>query len=331
MFEPSYIKLYESGELSRRAKILKQMLADCNICPKDCKVNRLENKIAACYSGYKPVVSLYCVHYGEEPALAGSKEDGTENGVGNIFFGNCNLRCAYCQNYEISQNHKLEIKNEVTIERLAEIMLELQSKNVNAIGFVSPTHFVPQIILALELAIPMGLKLPLVYNTNCYDSVEVIKLLDGIIDVYLPDVKYSENEYGYKYSKIKNYVEHSRAALIEMYRQLGSDVVIENRLLRRGLIIRHLILPNDLAGSYDTLKFIAELDNKIHLSIMSQYYPAHKALTIDLLSRNIREREYDKVLDWMNELRLENGYLQEFESENYYRPDFQNRVEPFKR
>lgn len=331
MFEPSYIKLYESGELSRRAKILKQMLADCNICPKDCKVNRLENKIAACYSGYKPVVSSYCVHYGEEPALAGSKEDGTENGVGNIFFGNCNLRCVYCQNYEISQNHKLEIKNEVTIERLAEIMLELQSKNVNAIGFVSPTHFVPQIVLALELAIPMGLKLPLVYNTNCYDSVEVIKLLGGIIDVYLPDVKYSENEYGYKYSKIKNYVEHSRAALIEMYRQLSSDVVIENGLLRRGLIIRHLILPNDLAGSYDTLKFIAELDNKIHLSIMSQYYPTHKALTIDLLSRNIREREYDKVLDWMNELRLENGYLQEFESENYYRPDFQNRVEPFKR
>ncbi len=331
LFEPLYIKLYKSGELSRRAEVLKQMLADCNICPKDCKVNRLENKIAACYSGFNPVVSAHCVHYGEEPVLVGMKEHGNENGVGNIFFGNCNLRCVYCQNYEISQNHKLEIKNEISIERLAEMMLELQSKNVNAIGFVSPTHFVPQIVLALELAIPMGLNLPLVYNTNCYDSVEVIKLLDGIIDVYLPDLKYADNEYGYKYSKIKNYVEHSHAAIIEMHRQIGSEVVIENNLMKRGLIIRHLILPNDLAGSYDTLKFISELDNNIHLSIMSQYYPTHKALTIDLLSRNIREREYDKVLDWMDELNLQNGYLQEFESENYYRPNFADRVEPFKR
>ncbi|MBP9095819.1 MAG: radical SAM protein, partial [Ignavibacteria bacterium] len=219
----------------------------------------------------------------------------------------------------------------VSIERLAEMMLELQSENVNAIGFVSPTHFVPQIVLALELAIPMGLNLPLVYNTNCYDSVEVIKLLDGIIDVYLPDLKYADNEYGYKYSKIKNYVENSRAAIIEMYRQTGSEVIMENNLMKRGLIIRHLILPNDLAGSYDTLKFISELDNDIHLSIMSQYYPTHKALTIDLLSRNIREREYDKVLDWMDELNLQNGYLQEFESENYYRPNFADRIEPFKR
>jgi putative pyruvate formate lyase activating enzyme len=331
MFEASYIELYKSGDLSRRANALKEMLADCNICPKDCKVNRLENKIAACYSGFKPVVSSHCVHYGEEPVLVGTKDNGNENGVGNIFFGNCNLRCVYCQNYEISQNHKLEIKNEVTIERLAEMMLELQSKNVNAIGFVSPTHFVPQIVLALELAVPLGLNLPLVYNTNCYDSVEVIKLLDGIIDVYLPDVKYSENEYGYKYSKIKNYVEHSRAAIIEMHRQTGSEVIMENGLMKRGLIIRHLILPNDLAGSYDTLKFIAELDNNIHLSIMAQYYPTHKALTIDLLSRNIREREYDKVLDWMDELNLQNGYLQEFESENYYRPNFADRIEPFKR
>lgn len=330
-FVPSYLKLFQAGELSIRADKLESMLADCDICPKDCKVNRLENKIAACYSGYKPVVSSYCVHYGEEPILVGMKEYGNENGVGNIFFGNCNLRCVYCQNYEISQNHKVEIKNEVTIERLAEMMLELQAKNVNAIGFVSPTHFVPQIVKAVETAAADGLNRPLVYNTNSYDSVEVLKLLDGIIDIYLPDLKYSNDEYGYKYSKVKNYVHYSREAIKEMHRQVGSELIFEDNLLKRGLLIRHLILPNDIAGSYDTLKFISELDKKINLSIMSQYYPVHKALEIDLLSRNIRGQEYEKVLDFLEELNLENGFCQEFESESYYRPDFSDRCSPFKR
>ena len=331
MFIPSYIKLFHTGELSDRAVKLRSMLEDCNICPKDCKVNRLNNEIAACYSGFKPVVSSYCVHFGEEPVLVGFKENDNENGVGNIFFGNCNLRCVYCQNYEISQNHKTEIRNEVSIERLAEIMIELQGRNVNAIGLVSPTHFVPQIILALEIAIKDGLCLPLVYNTNSYDSVEVIKLLEGIIDIYLPDLKYSDDEYGYKYSKIKNYVKHSRDAISEMHRQVGSGLIIENNILKRGLIIRHLILPNDIAGSYDTLRFISELDSNICLSVMSQYYPIHKALTTDLLSRNIRESEYVKVLDLLDVYNLENGFLQEFESESYYRPDFKDREEPFKR
>ncbi len=331
MFKPSYIKLFQSGELSIRAKKLESMLTDCNICPKDCKINRINNEIAACYSGYKPIVSSYCVHYGEEPVLVGSKEFNNENGVGNIFFGNCNLRCVYCQNYEISQNHRAEIKNEVSIERLAEMMLELQEKNVNAIGFVSPTHFVPQIVKAVETAAAAGLNRPLIYNTNSYDSVEVLKLLDGIIDIYLPDLKYSEDEYGYKYSKIKNYVQHSREAIQEMYKQVGSELLIENGLLKRGLLIRHLILPNDIAGSYDTLKFISELDNRINLSVMSQYYPVHKALSTDLLSRNIREREYEKVLEYLEEFKLENGFFQQFESENYYRPDFKDRVVPFKR
>lgn len=331
MFEPSYLKLYKSGELSERSRILESMLADCYICPKDCRINRQKNEIAACYSGNEPVVSSYCVHYGEEPGLAGTEEFSNENGIGNIFFGNCNLRCVYCQNYEISQNHKAEKKNEVTRERLAGMMIELQNKNVNAIGFVSPTHFVPQIVSAVNIAAGQGLNLPLIYNTNSYDSAEVLKLLDGIIDIYLPDLKYSEDEYGYRYSKIKNYVRFSRAAIAEMYRQTGSGLVIENGLIKKGLLIRHLILPNDLAGSYDTLKFISELDNKISVSLMSQYYPVHKALTTHLLSRNIRQGEYEKVLKWMDELCLENGYLQEFESENYYRPDFNDRAEPFKK
>ena len=331
MTEPSYLSLHRSGELRSRAEMLNELLYSCNICPKDCNVNRVENKIAACYSGYLPIVSSYCVHHGEEPVLSGCPEDENDNGIGNIFFGNCNLRCVYCQNYEISQNHKLEFKNEVSIERLAEIMLELQSKNVNAIGFVSPTHFVPQIVSALVIAADNGLRLPLVYNTNSYDSVDVLKLLDGIIDIYLPDLKYSDNEYGYKYSKVKDYATHAKSAILEMHRQIGSRLVLENGILRRGLVIRHLILPNDLAGSRETLKFISEFDKNISISLMSQFYPIHKALEIDLLSRNIREREYEKVFELMEEFGLENGFMQEFESESYYRPDFNDRTEPFKR
>ena len=331
MTDPSYLLMHRIGELKKRAEMLNELLHSCNICPKDCNVNRVENNIAACYSAYLPVVSSYCVHHGEEPVLSGCPENENDNGIGNIFFGNCNLRCVYCQNYEISQNHKTEIKNEVSIERLAEIMLELQTMNVNAIGLVSPTHFVPQIVSALVIAADNGLRLPLVYNTNSYDSVEVLRLLDGIIDIYLPDLKYSDNDYGYKYSKVKDYATHAKNSILEMYRQVGSRLFLENGILRRGLVIRHLILPNDLAGSRETLKFISELDKNINISLMSQFYPVHKALEIELLSRNIRESEYERVFELMEEFGLENGFMQEFESESYYRPDFKDRAEPFKK
>ncbi|MCL5034469.1 MAG: radical SAM protein, partial [Bacteroidetes bacterium] len=181
MFTPSYIELFESGELKRRAEILDEMLASCDICPLDCRVNRREGEIARCYSRYLPIVSSYCPHFGEEPPLIGTK------GAGNIFFGNCNLRCVYCQNFQISQNYKAELKNEVTFKRLAEIMLELQDKGCHNIGLVSPTHFVPQIVKALCIAAEKGLRLPLIYNTNAYDSVDVLRFLDGVVDIYLPD------------------------------------------------------------------------------------------------------------------------------------------------
>lgn len=327
MFQPSYLKLYETGELKARVEKLEAMLASCNICPRDCQVNRLKDEIAACYSGYKPIVSAYVPHFGEEPQLVGT------HGVGNIFFGNCNLRCVYCQNYQISQNWRVEKKNEMTFERLAEMMIELQGKGCHSIGLVSPTHFVPQIVKAVYLAIPMGLRLPLVYNTNAYDSVEVLKLLDGIIDIYLPDLKYSEDEMGWQYSKVKEYVRHARAALKEMYRQMGSELVMgEDGLVKRGLIIRHLVLPNDIAGSKESLKFIRnELSNRVTLSIMSQYYPTHKAKNLPLLDRKIRESEYDKVLQLLEKLEFEEGWIQDFESTDYYRPDFDNREQPFTR
>jgi putative pyruvate formate lyase activating enzyme len=325
--EPSYLRLHRTGELTRRAAMLEEMLAWCNLCPLDCKVNRLHDEIARCYSGHLPIVSSYCAHYGEEPGLVGT------NGVGNIFFGNCNLRCVYCQNHEISQNHRVERRNEISHERLAEIMLELQARGCHSIGFVSPTHFVPQIVRSLLHAVDLDLNLPLIYNTNAYDSVDVLRLLDGIIDIYLPDLKYSSDEAGWLYSKVPRYVDVSRAALKEMHRQVGSNLIMdEDGLVRRGLIIRHLILPNDLAGSEETLTWIRDnLGNEVTLSIMAQYYPTHKAIHFDLLNRKIYAGEYERVLHLLEQLGMENGWAQDWEqASEYYRPEFQDRSEPFK-
>jgi len=325
-FIPSYIPLYERGELQRRAEVLQSMLAPCKICPLNCRVDRLQNKIARCYTGFLPIVSAYTLHHGEEPLLSGCK------GAGNIFFGNCNLRCVYCQNFLISQNWKVERANEVSIERLAEIMLELQSRGAHNIGFVSPTHVVPQIVQALVIATERGLSLPLIYNTNAYDSVEVLQLLDGIIDIYLPDLKYGDEEMGYRYSKVKNYPSVARAAIKEMHRQVGSNLVVgEDGLIKRGLIIRHLVLPNDIAGSESSLRWVRkELGPEVTLSIMSQYYPTHKALDIPLLNRKIRASEYERVLRLIEELGFSDGWVQSYASADYYRPEFNNRQEPFK-
>jgi putative pyruvate formate lyase activating enzyme len=325
-FVPSYIALHRSGELRARADTLRGMLASCRICPHDCGNNRLRGEIARCYSGELPVVSAYTPHFGEEPALVGT------HGVGNIFFGNCNLRCVYCQNYLISQNHRVERKNEVSIERLAQMMLELQEKGCHGIGLVSPTHFVPQIVMALESAASAGLRLPLIYNTNAYDSREVLRILDGIVDIYLPDLKYGDDEMGREYSKIDGYATHARRALIEMHRQVGSGLVRgEDGLVNRGLIIRHLVLPNDIASSRETLTWIRDtLGADTTLSVMSQYFPTHRALTMPLLDRKVRVSEYEKVIDLLEKLGMENGWAQEFEASDYYRPEFEDRDRPFK-
>src|SRR5918912_661019 len=218
-YRPNYLALYESGELAGRVQALEKLLLSCAVCPLDCGNNRTENQLARCFSGRLPIVSSYTAHFGEEPALVGT------GGAGNIFFGNCNLRCVYCQNYQISQAHHEQIKNEVTHERLAEMMLELQARRCHNINFVSPTHFVPQMARSILLAASQGLHLPIVYNTNAYDSVEVLRLLDGIVDIYLPDLKYAENEAGYEYSKIRNYTDHARRALEEMYRQMNDKLI----------------------------------------------------------------------------------------------------------
>ncbi len=325
MYTPSYIALHKSGELVRRAGELESLLSSCSLCPWDCGIDRTRNEIAVCHSGALPIVSSYCLHFGEEPALGGTK------GVGNIFFGNCNLRCVYCQNHEISQNWRAEQVHEVSIGDLARMMLELQELGAHAIGFVSPTHFVPQIVRAVGMAAERGLTLPLIYNTNSYDSVGILRLLDGIIDIYLPDIKYADDDSAYQFSKIKEYVPVSRAALQEMHRQVGSSLMTdEEGIVRRGMIIRHLVLPNDIARSEESLSWIAEnLGTGVTLSIMAQYFPAHRADRSELLNRRIRESEYNRVLRVIDSLGFTNGWIQDFDSHDYYRRDFSDRVHPF--
>lgn len=328
--QPSYLQLLETGELAKRVASLEALLEHCTVCPRDCLNNRLQDEIAACYSGRLPIVSSYTAHFGEEPALVGTR------GAGNIFFGNCNLRCVYCQNYQISQTHKEQLKNEITHERLAEIMLELQAKGCHNINFVSPTHFAPQMARAVLLAATAGLKLPIVYNTNAYDSVQVLQLLAGIVDLYLPDLKYAEDAAGYLYSKVGGYKEHARRAIAEMYAQVGDELVFgEDGLLQRGLIIRLLVLPNDIGGIRESLEWIRdELSPRVAISLMAQYYPTNQAATNQrhiLLSRRIMESEWLRTVTALDELGMEAGWMQEFDgAAYYYRPDFNNRETPFK-
>ncbi len=329
MNQSSYLKLLASGEFAERVDRLMNMLARCRVCPRDCDNNRLEDELAACYSGLLPIVSSYTPHFGEEPALVG------KNGAGNIFLGLCNLRCVYCQNYQISQTFKEQHKNEISFERLAEIFLELQERGCHNINWVSPTHFAPQLAKSLLLAAEQGLRLPVVYNTNAYDSVEVLKLLDGIVDIYLPDLKYSDSEMGREYSKVAEYTHHSRAALKEMFRQTGDELIYdENGLLERGLVIRLLVLPNDIGGIYDSLKWIREeLSPKVAVSLMAQYFPTNK-VGLDrypLISRKIRWSEWLEALEQLESLGMEEGWQQDFESAaEYYRPDFGDAKTPFK-
>jgi len=328
--EPSYLRLFREGVLQQRVEALEKLLEQCTICPRDCLNNRLANEIAACYSGRLPIVSSYTAHFGEEPPLVGT------HGAGNIFFGNCNLRCVYCQNYQISQTHKEQLKNEVTHERLAEMMLELQAKGCHNINFVSPTHFTPQMARSILLAVENGLRVPIVYNTNAYDAVTVLQLLESIVDVYLPDLKYADDESGYIYSKVRSYKEFSRLALKEMFRQTGPDLVFDEKgLLQRGLVVRLLVLPNDVASVEESIEWIRdELSPRVAISLMAQYYPTHQAETNNryvLLSRRIRESEWMKATSALETLGVEEGWVQEFDgAAYYYRPDFSDSEKPFK-
>jgi putative pyruvate formate lyase activating enzyme len=325
MNQPSYLALYKSGELEKRVRTLNKTLEFCTICPRECGVNRYTGRSGYCRTGHLAQVCSYCDHHGEEPPLSGSA------GSGTIFFGHCNLRCVFCQNADISQHLQQVELYEFTPRRLAKIMLHLQNeRECHNINFVSPSHVVPQLVEAVYIACGHGLKLPLVYNSNGYDRLETLQLLDGIIDIYLPDLKYAADRYARKYSAAVNYVKTARAAIKEMYRQVGLLQVDDRGVARRGLIIRHLVLPNELAGSTQSLEWIAgEISTQVTISLMAQYYPANFAAQIPLLSRPLLDREYQKALSVMEKLGLPNALYQDLNAADHYQPHFFESDNPF--
>lgn len=279
------------------------VLGCCCLCGNNCRVNRLEGEKGKCNSGSEVMVSSYNLHFGEEPPISGS------SGSGTIFFANCSLSCVYCQNYPISQ---LGNGNPITTKRLAQMMMELQRRGAHNINLVTPTHFIPQIIEAFFLARESGLVLPLVYNTSGYESRKGLKLLDGIIDVYLVDMRYSDNKIARLYSGVKNYVETNGAAVKEMFSQVGNLSLDRNAAARCGLIIRHMVLPSGLAGSEKTFEFIAhEVSDEAWISLMDQYFPAYQAGRYPALKGKTTEQEYLRAEKAFFESGLKNGWVQE--------------------
>lgn len=294
---PSYIELYRKGELQLRIDALMKLLEECRLCPRECRIDRVSGEKGVCRAGADLEISSAFPHFGEEPPLVGW------GGSGTIFLTHCNLRCIFCQNFDISHLGK---GKKVSVEEFALHMLRLQNMGCHNINFVTPTHYAPQIISALPLAIEGGLEVPLVWNCGGYESIEVIRLLDGIVDIYMPDVKYSREENAEKYSKAPGYFTVVREVLKEMHRQVG-DLEIDNRgIARRGLLIRHLVMPDDIAGSDEVLRFIAgEISKNSYVNIMDQYHPCYKAHLFPEINRPITESEYLAVLKLAKALGLE--------------------------
>ena len=292
-----------------------KLLEKCAICPHNCGINRLNNQIGRCKSKDTVKVALYSTHDFEEPCISGKK------GSGTVFFSNCNMNCVFCQNYEISQQGK---GKEISIEELADIFIKQQEKDVENINLVTPTSYVPQIIEAIKIARGNGLKLPIVYNTNGYEKVETLKLLEGYVDIYLPDFKYSDDDLAKRLSKVDNYFEIVTEALKEMYRQTGKAVFNDEGIMQRGMIIRHLVLPNHVLNSRRVLKWINENMHDVYVSVMAQYFPTYKAKEIDDINRKLTKEEYEQIENYLYRLDLENGYIQELgEHEEEYVPNWE--------
>ena len=290
-------------------------LESCELCPRKCKVNRLDGEIGRCRAKINPKIAKVQLHYFEEPCISGT------TGSGTIFFSGCNLSCKFCQNYIISQEHKGE---EISIEELSKKMLELQNQGANNINLVTGFAYVPQIIEAVKLSKQQGLNIPIVYNTSGYENVETLKLLEGIVDIYLPDFKYYYNELGNKLSNVNNYFEVVIKALKEMCKQIPKDEYDEYGMMKKGIIIRHLILPNHIQNSKQVLKWIkSNLRKDINISIMAQYFPTYKANETDDVNRKLTEEEFNDIENFVYNLNLENGYIQYLEeNEEQYVPDF---------
>jgi putative pyruvate formate lyase activating enzyme len=298
----SYEALYQSGELLHRVRDAYGRLKSCDLCPHDCGVNRLKGQRGICGAGLKPKIASANVHRGEEPPISGSK------GSGTIFLSGCSLKCVFCQNFPISQ---LGNGQEMSTSELAVRMINLQRQGVHNINFVTPTHFLPQILAALLLAIPKGFRLPIVWNSSGYEKVDALKLLDGLVDIYLPDMKYSDESSSIEISSAPGYRDINRLAVSEMLRQVGHFQDDDQGIAVKGLIIRHLVLPERRAGSRETMGWIAEhLGIETHIALMNQYFPAHLANSTEVLGRKIEDAEYEEAVEMLEGYGLENGWVQ---------------------
>ena len=299
---PAYRGLSEA-EWQQRIAAGYALFETCRACPRTCEVPRFAGEMGVCQTGTKPRIASANAHFGEEPPLTG------QNGSGTVFFSHCNMRCVFCQNYPLSQQG---LGDEITIPDLAGKMVHLQTRGCHNINFVTPSHVVPFIIDAVYQAQTHGLRIPIVYNSSGYDSLEALRLLDGIVDIYMPDIKYSTNAAARKYSKSPGYWDIARPAVKEMYRQVGHLQLDDQGLARRGLLIRHLVLPHDISGTREVLRFITdEISLDTHISFMSQYFPVHKAATIPELSRRLTHAEWDAAVDALDEAGLECGFVQD--------------------
>lgn len=292
-----------------------EQLAKCEICPFRCKVNRLSGQVGRCGCGDKIRVAKYQLHYFEEPCISG------KSGSGTVFFSNCNFKCIFCQNYKISQEGK---GNEVTIEELADIFLKLQKEGANNINLVTPTMYAYQIIEAIKIARNNGLNLPIIYNSNGYENVETLRDLRGYVDVYLPDLKYYADELAIKYSKAPNYFKIATKAILEMIKQVGGPEFDENGMIKKGVIIRHLVLPGHIQNSKHILKWLKEnVEGNAYVSVMAQYFPTYKAKEDEYLNRKLTRKEYSEIEQYLYLLDIQNGYMQELgKHEEEYVPDF---------
>ena len=300
---PGYLNAYKNGKLKKIADALYLSLSSCQICPRRCRVNRLDSKVGFCKTAALPKIFSFMPHHGEEPPISGA------GGSGTIFFSHCNMGCVYCQNYEFSQLGK---GRDYAFEELAGVMLKLQSQGCHNINLVTPTHVLPQILKSLELAILGGLKIPLVYNTSGYELSGVIKSLAGIVDIYLADSRYGDSLVAKKLSQADDYVKYNQGALKEMHRQVGVAEFNNQGLIKKGLIIRHLVLPNHSSQTAKIMKFIAgKLSKDTYISLMSQYLPYYLACGYPKINRRLKKEEYQEAKEILERCHLLNGWIQE--------------------
>ena len=301
-----------------------KVLENCSLCPRNCHVNRRSGRGGFCKSDDSFSIASICIHKGEEPAISGS------DGICNIFFTNCNLQCIYCQNHQISDNRISRTLYRMDLEEVIRQVTAILDQGINRVGFVSPSHFIPQVKVIISIIHSLGYKPVWVYNTNGYDKVETLRTLEGLIDVYLPDFKYMDPEIARQYSGAGDYPAITSKALKEMQRQKGAVLMMnDDHTAESGIIVRHLVLPGNVSNSIDVLRFLAdEISPRIHISLMAQYFPTRQVESHPLLSHGVSESEYQQVVDEMEKLGLYNGWIQEFESSDFYRPDF-NQSHPF--